>query len=70
MHHLSESESTECLSFPMVTGPATSLVAAAAAALSSLVAQNQNAQDAARNVGALQKLLRWDTCAVPLKSSY
>lgn len=57
MHHLSESESRECLSFPMVTG-ATSLVAAAAAALSSLVAQNQNAQDAARNVGALQKLLR------------
>jgi len=58
VHHLSESESRECLSFPMVTGPATSLVAAAAAALSSLVAQNQNAQDAARNVGALQKLLR------------
>ncbi len=34
------------------------MVAAAAAALSSLVAQNENAQDAARNVGALQKLLR------------
>lgn len=42
----------------MCAGPGTSTVAAAAAALSSLVAQNENAQDAARNVGALQKLLR------------
>ena len=39
-------------------GLATSMVAAAAAALSSLVAQNERAQDAARNVGALQALLR------------
>ena len=39
-------------------GPATSLAAAAAAALSSLVAQNEHAQTAALNVGALEKLLR------------
>ena len=39
-------------------GPGKSLVAAAAAALSSLVANNEHAQDAARNVGALEKLLR------------
>ena len=39
-------------------GPATSLAAAAAAALSSLVAQNEHAQAAAQNVGALGKLLR------------
>ena len=43
---------------PNTAGPGKSLVAAAAAALSSLVANNEHAQDAARNVGALEKLLR------------
>lgn len=42
------------------TGAGSSVTAAAAAALTSLVAGNAQAQAAAHNVGILPRLIRWD----------